>query len=360
MEDQPDCIICFEGDAESWVSCQMCNTRLCHGCMSEYMNHTTLEMNKLPVCPQCKNEFLISSMDALEDVVPYSECLYIYLKRNPIFMSKVTNNRQMQRIIEKIREEKIEIIDRMPKCIALCIKVALKDKLKEVMKVNKEHVASVSHRRKCFSGVCPNGRLEVDMNGNFLCDSCGNTFCKSCEKIMFENHICNPDDLESQRYISALIHCPTCNIPVQKVDGCDHLTCSNCKTNFSNTDGTVGVYGGRRDDIKLKGDETYRLYKELEHKYSPEMIELIKNYELEIPGDVDYSVLEPFLEAEDLNEDDKINLFGHYSEVRESLNKRKQYFDTILDIRQLHIDDNLTDETLRKLLPRSNRFRSKP
>lgn len=358
-EEQNSCTICFESEAQSWISCQMCNTFLCHDCMNEYSNHTSLEVNKLPVCPQCKNEFLIESMDSREDVVLYSNRLFTYLTRNPMFMTKVNDSRSIKMMIDRIREEKLEIIAKMPKCIALCIRVALKSKLQEAMKDNKEHIKNIQQKRKCFSGVCPNGKLSEDMNGNLICDFCGNTFCKQCEKIMFQNHTCDPDDLESRAFIAGLVSCPTCYVPVQKIDGCDSLTCPLCKTNFENSTGNVGghggVYGGGK--IDLKEDNSYRLCNELKDKYDDAIIRRIKAYEDKIPEEIDYSVLEPFFDNEELDEDGKINLFGNYSQVKTALNKRKQYFDIILAIRQLHIDDKLTNENLNRLLPRTTTFR---
>jgi RanBP-type and C3HC4-type zinc finger-containing protein 1 len=99
----------------------------------------------------------------------------------------------------------------------------------------------------CKTPDCP-GWIEADKNvRGFTCPSCDKVNCIGCKAIHqgkncqeYQDEV-NPDgkhkreNEESEKAIKDMIlnnqamYCPRCGIPVEKVDGCDYITCGTCR-----------------------------------------------------------------------------------------------------------------------------------
>lgn len=119
------------------------------------------------------------------------------------------------------------------------------DKLLEKSLSIYEGASSYSYH--CKSPDCK-GFVEIDENlPNFICEVCYKENCVKC-KVVHEGKSCreyqdeiNPENkhqrenIDSENAIKDLIaaneamHCPRCEIPVMKQEGCDFLTCLTCK-----------------------------------------------------------------------------------------------------------------------------------
>ncbi|KAF1990179.1 RWD-domain-containing protein [Aulographum hederae CBS 113979] len=91
--------------------------------------------------------------------------------------------------------------------------------------------------------------VESKVKGNeerlSVCEKCGLAFCRVC-KLGWHGDLqyCNvktdkPEDELSEEEIASLryirLHtsaCPTCKVPAQKMYGCNHMTCFQCRTHF--------------------------------------------------------------------------------------------------------------------------------
>lgn len=70
----------------------------------------------------------------------------------------------------------------------------------------------------CETHVCPQCNVETEV------DAAGRT----------RNHTCNPTDKESYDMLKKdAKSCPRCTATIIKSEGCDHMWCSSCKTNFN-------------------------------------------------------------------------------------------------------------------------------
>lgn len=74
------------------------------------------------------------------------------------------------------------------------------------------------------SGLVKNGR----------CGDCKKTICAKCREERLEEHECNNEQLETIKLLKRDTKpCPRCKAPIHKIDGCDQMFCTKCKTVFS-------------------------------------------------------------------------------------------------------------------------------
>lgn len=75
-----------------------------------------------------------------------------------------------------------------------------------------------------------------------ICEDCNYAFCAVCKKGWHGDLVhCVPrtqadptaEELATQAYMRLYTsHCPTCNVPCQKLLGCNHMRCNQCDTHF--------------------------------------------------------------------------------------------------------------------------------
>jgi hypothetical protein len=70
------------------------------------------------------------------------------------------------------------------------------------------------------------------------CPSCTVRICPACHVEYHEGVLCRDYDEIGDKAFAAwakergVKHCPGCKIPIEKVEGCNHLTCSRCQTHI--------------------------------------------------------------------------------------------------------------------------------
>jgi hypothetical protein len=112
------------------------------------------------------------------------------------------------------------------------MKYILRDSMNERSKLNKDilekrdeeiHNNSTSFFCLC-SGLVKNGR----------CGDCKKTVCAKCREERLEQHECKKEILETIKLLKRdTKQCPRCKTPIYKIDGCDQMFCTKCKTAFS-------------------------------------------------------------------------------------------------------------------------------
>ena len=113
------------------------------------------------------------------------------------------------------REFGVEISALAEKKMEMKVKVIKKEEEKAVFK-------------KCPSEGCKG------LYSGKRCDICESEICQECNKVKLEGHVCNPDDIEMVKYLAKdTKQCPKCFIGIQKIDGCDQMWCTECRTAFS-------------------------------------------------------------------------------------------------------------------------------
>lgn len=100
--------------------------------------------------------------------------------------------------------------------------------------------------RHCFSPTCNAGQLHTGGADEpiFRCGACGHKHCVACEANWHEDETCTQyqdrrrvergvENDQSQQEVEKLSKpCPKCKVPIEKNNGCDHMTCSRCRHHF--------------------------------------------------------------------------------------------------------------------------------
>jgi hypothetical protein len=90
---------------------------------------------------------------------------------------------------------------------------------------------------------CSKNNCRGFLNDQSICGICETKHCKKCRIEVPQDddeHKCNPDTLETIKMLEKETKpCPKCYTRISKISGCDQMWCTQCKTAFSWTRGTV-------------------------------------------------------------------------------------------------------------------------
>lgn len=95
-----------------------------------------------------------------------------------------------------------------------------------------------------FIMKCPDGECRGFLSSSYKCGTCQMWACNECLVIKGEDkdapHTCDPGTKETVALIVKESRgCPKCGERISKIDGCDQMWCTECKTAFSWITGNV-------------------------------------------------------------------------------------------------------------------------
>lgn len=94
--------------------------------------------------------------------------------------------------------------------------------------------------KKVYIKACITSGCNGFLNEDFCCGLCSIAVCKACHEPNRDGHECNPDIVASVKAVQLEARpCPTCATQISKIDGCDQMWCTQCKTTFSWRTGLV-------------------------------------------------------------------------------------------------------------------------
>lgn len=209
-----------------------CNFTCCKKCMKTYILEDLSEAH----CMNCKFVF---------------DDEYILTNINITFLKKEYTKKKMdmfyeleKSLIPSTQEEakKRLLCNEEDRKISIC-KEYIKEQTK-LIKMKKEEIKIfISNKQKIMDTItivkgqtfkCP---LE-HCNGyicDYKCGICDTLLCETCLGIKKDDiHECNEDDIKTSNLIkNDTKPCPKCKTRIYKIDGCDQMWCTECKTAFS-------------------------------------------------------------------------------------------------------------------------------
>lgn len=233
--DKVECGICWDGFEESDIrikcASKFCNIKVCRACIIQIINQSFQE-RQLVLC-SCKSPYSIESIP-VENQKRYMRCCLRHL--STLTKDQISTEIQTESIIDKIRKEKLSFIKEFPEGITFIAGIVFASR---IAKVNKTNVTAKTkklseYKKKCLGLTC-SGKLDE----SYTCILCECVFCKECEKYKTDGHTCKLIDVESVKTVNTFIKCPTCNVSVEKMSGCDHIKCGTCGTHFNYTTGDI-------------------------------------------------------------------------------------------------------------------------
>jgi hypothetical protein len=90
------------------------------------------------------------------------------------------------------------------------------------------------NERKTFIMRCQVNECTGFLSQSYKCGICSVYTCIDCYMPKLENHECKPEDIASTKMIKQDTKpCPKCSARIYKIDGCDQMWCTDCRTAFS-------------------------------------------------------------------------------------------------------------------------------
>lgn len=295
-----ECSICLESIGQhnivrnapkEYITCRSksCTSIICSECMLTYIEYSQ-ENNQIPKCPNtdCGIYYVLSDINKFTELKElYARCCFneLLMRHGEIARKTV----EIRNTIETVRQIRNRFVaERFPLAIAYTASLIMPHKLK---KLDKQVVHLLRERTNDTHRICMNLTCGGSLGENLVCLSCDTAFCLECEKTRGDNHVCNPDDIESVRSIKQMIHCPNCHLPIIKSEGCNSMTCAHCNENSLYTTGKAGGNGAHtRNTVTVM---TKRLLSSIykEQFIALNVLTLIFNIEALEPKQTDISAL---------------------------------------------------------------------
>ncbi len=227
-----ECSICCE-DLIKAVNCLGCEFVACIKCTKRYI----LELPVRAHCMSCKvkwgERFLSAVLPKTWVTTEYRKhCQYISLDREKSLIPETLA--ELPRLCEKEKQKKIlrDLVDQRK-----VLKKQLRDINAQIFDIRGQKSNSNEQAKLHFLCPCP----KEDCRGmiesiNFKCGVCDTTICKRCRMQLNKTHKhrCNNEDIEAVKFLRKDTKaCPKCATPIFKIDGCDQMWCTQCRTAFS-------------------------------------------------------------------------------------------------------------------------------
>jgi len=237
----PICTETFNQLTRRETECLYCQSKYCTKCIKKYL----LSNNKDPSCMYCfKNwnkefvEMHMSKYFLKTDYKKHRENILFEREQSLIpktlqlldLNSEQTN--ECHRLLSNYLQEKDFIIKQLSILNQQIYNVRhqiymLENNLTLTLD-NLDHIEKKHFIKKCFNNNC-----RGYFNHKGICTLCNTIICMTCYEIKEINHKCIDSNIETIELIKKETKpCPNCNISIYKIEGCNQMWCTQCKTAF--------------------------------------------------------------------------------------------------------------------------------
>jgi len=239
-------------------------------------------------CPECNSFYYFSQINVLDEHYKYLvPNIRIYMQQliNTLLTKgeKDINKYIMEKhISEKVRIDRKQYLENsFPSAINLIIDICFPKQLTKIQKENMSLIKNSNTSTKvCLNPLCKGILIQTDQI--FECTFCSSKTCVTCDTIITPNHVCDEAILSSIRLLSEFIKCPKCYAPVEKIDGCNNMTCGICNSTFDYVTGEFSDYGSHNPTPMVIKEKT--ILNQLIHPITdPELIEALDYLENNSP-----------------------------------------------------------------------------
>ena len=246
------CVICIEkfNKLNRYViKCHYCFCEICSSCVEKYL----FNIYKDPECMSCNkpwnHEFIFNNTTKAFRQRLSKHRENVLIEREKAMLPDTQLYLEYDKEIKNDINEVNELMNRKNKLYSKINSINNKINLKNIkincwkndyIIANENDYLSDSSKRQ-FIKKCPDENCRGYISKQYKCGTCEKRICKHCHIILDENdHECNEDDVKTAEYITKSSKpCPSCAIMIYKIDGCDQMWCTQCKTPFSWNTGKI-------------------------------------------------------------------------------------------------------------------------
>ena len=221
------------------ISCPFCNYDCCSSCFQTYLTSSTHNTE----CMNCRKELTLDFISTNTSKTFHNKT-YRDKRANDLLSKEKSLLPNTQGLFESIKEEKkiLEEVKELETAMKL-MKLQIREKMIRVegIKYDRNHqTTGQATEKKQFVKKCIDENCRGFLSHAWKCGTCDINACSKCHRVKNEEHTCNPDDVATVDLLkSDTKPCPSCSIPIYKIDGCDLMWCVTCHTTFSWKSGQV-------------------------------------------------------------------------------------------------------------------------
>jgi hypothetical protein len=232
------CQICFDNYTSKFrrpITCQACKQSFCARCFNTYL----MQDDSRQECMACKvplsTEFILMHSQRKFKEAYIKKIVNVWLFEEQALM-EATRKRMHAIEQEHLLSSRLRAIhehltrfenDSEMKLLGYKYKAELKIHT-AIAHQSDEELVGTSTSTPCIKNKC-NGFIR-----NGKCSSCQKSYCTTCQEEQQEHHECNPNTVATLNLIKDDTKpCPKCKAPIHKIEGCDQMFCTKCKTPFS-------------------------------------------------------------------------------------------------------------------------------
>lgn len=199
------CFECYMVEQENKIETSKFNKEICEICMGDYDKASMARISSLcthEFCSSCANRYLAENIQigkVKEIKCPSFSCKNI-IKRNEI--KAFIKNEEILRKYERF-----------------------------LLRLELDSDPSI---RWCINANCDNYLRGSAENPKLIC-KCGEILCFNCSSRWHEGKTCNEiidQEYENYRLKMNMMECPKCKSRIEKISGCNHMSCTRCHYEF--------------------------------------------------------------------------------------------------------------------------------
>lgn len=241
VEECEVCINKFNQTTRRMLCCPRCHFRACQSCVRKYILQSHYEVH----CMNCKQPW---DLFFLGDHFPQTFLKEEYKKHRaevlfeqqrslfPETIPLIQRDKEMERLEKKI-EQLLFSRANIQKQI-----VASQRHLFYLRYSNESDNKSTIMKKKAWSTrSCTYHDCKGYLDESGVCGLCERCTCLNCNTpIGDENHECTQEEIANWNEIRRSTRpCPSCQVPIHRISGCNQMWCPQCKTAFDYVTGTI-------------------------------------------------------------------------------------------------------------------------
>lgn len=243
------CFVCcdkFDNKNKSRVKCNnpSCQFLACKSCTRNYLLSTVNDVH----CMNCKQSwdqtFVILNLNR-----NWFNDVYRNHRNELLFQSEQSKIPETMHEVEKYNKimvirKKREENDKKIMALHEKINAYRAENTHYYREINTIQRGTTETTRQKFIMPCQKENCQGFLSTSYKCGVCNDYCCSKCLDILGPDkdidHVCKKEDVETATLIKNTTKpCPKCGERINKIDGCDQMWCTTCRTAFSWNTGII-------------------------------------------------------------------------------------------------------------------------